>query len=147
MARLFLLPAKPGLVSIARWRTVAEAILATLTAGLPPALLDLGLVALVASELISNAVRHGTSPVVRGLHGGPRVLVRIRTVAAGIEIAVTDNGTGTGGKPHAGPMPDQDSESGRGLALVQALTGYPVRAEQLASGKWQVTALVPWRQG
>jgi anti-sigma regulatory factor (Ser/Thr protein kinase) len=142
---LFLLPARPASVGKARHLAAAAAIRAAITAGHPAGHVDIDVLALVVSELTGNAVTHGTSRVVRGIHGGPRFLVRIAVQDGGVEVAVTDQGHHGDTAPEPGPMPDADAESGRGLALIEALTGRPLETKQLSSGKWRVSAVVPWR--
>ena len=71
-----------------------------------PELLDP--VLLTVSELVTNAVRYGLPPVRLTLHRCP----------GGVEIGVHD----AVALPPADPsLPGDDAESGRGLALVQAL--------------------------
>ena len=64
--------------------------------------------ALVVTELVSNAVRHGTPPVVVELEDGPDEIL----------VAVGD---GSSGRPTPRSA-DAGAESGRGLHLVQALS-------------------------
>ena len=70
---------------------------------------------LVASELATNAVSHSAS----GLPGGIFLVHLARLTPADVAIIVTDQG-GTG-HPRQ-PDTDLDSESGRGLAVVHALS-------------------------
>ena len=70
--------------------------------------------ALVVSELVGNAVRHG-----RPLRGGT-VEVAWRQTDDGLEIAVTDGGSS--GRPRKVDA-DLSALSGRGIAIVDALAG------------------------
>jgi serine/threonine-protein kinase RsbW len=67
-------------------------------------------VELLTGELVSNAVVHGP-------HGGA-VHVRVRIDRSDVRVDVTDEG---GGAPQAG-HPEPTAASGRGLALVEALS-------------------------
>ncbi|GJF33202.1 hypothetical protein KNE206_59020 [Kitasatospora sp. NE20-6] len=63
---------------------------------------------LAVSELVTNALRHG----------GPPVRLRLRVAGNSLRIEVQDGGSGS-------PVlrgPDPDAVSGRGLALVQAVS-------------------------
>jgi serine/threonine-protein kinase RsbW len=75
---------------------------------------------LVLSELMSNAVRHARVPV------GRRIETRYAPAAGGgIRIEVHDAAAGLPQVRH----PDDDDETGRGLALVDVITG----------GRWGVS--------
>jgi len=63
---------------------------------------------LLVSELVTNAVRHGRS-------GGD---VRVEALPAGLRVVVTDHG---GGVP-AQQWPTSNDVTGRGLAVVAALS-------------------------
>lgn len=82
---------------------------------------------LLLSELVTNAVKAG----------GPKAVIRIaiRAMADRLRIEVADGGTG---RPHV-DTPDSDTESGRGLLLVSAISTdwgtYPVRPGSAATGK------------
>lgn len=65
---------------------------------------------LVASELVTNAYRHG----------GERITLRLRQQDSGCRVEVHDSGTATPG-PTAGACTD-DAENGRGLAIVSQLS-------------------------
>jgi anti-sigma regulatory factor (Ser/Thr protein kinase) len=143
MGRLFLLPATPASVANARMIAFHAAITGTLAAGRPAAFLDVDVLAVVVSELTGNAVTHGTGRVIRGLRSGPRFLVDVTITDDGVQIAVTDSGH-TDTAPNVGTMPGPEAESGRGLALIEALTGRPVETKQIGA-KSRVTALIPWR--
>jgi len=67
-------------------------------------------VELLTGELVSNAVLHGPA-------AGP-VSVRVRISASTVRVLVTDTG---GGTPVVG-HPEPTAASGRGLALVEALS-------------------------
>jgi len=67
-------------------------------------------VELLTGELVSNAVVHGPA--------GGSVHVRVRIDREDVRVEVTDEG---GGAPRAG-HPEPTAPSGRGLALVEALS-------------------------
>lgn len=85
-------------------------------------------IALIASELVGNSVRHA-----RALpSGGLRVEWEIGPGV--VQVAVTDGGGLT--VPEAGD-PGPYAQSGRGLAIVEALTGeWGVRVDGGASTVW-----------
>ncbi|WP_460605800.1 ATP-binding protein [Jatrophihabitans fulvus] len=66
-------------------------------------------VALVVTELVSNAVRHGA----------PEICVRLRAEPFAVDVAVLDHGPGTPRKREADEVVGQGS--GRGLAIVDRL--------------------------
>jgi signal transduction histidine kinase len=66
------------------------------------------LVELVVSELVTNALQHGAGPIG----------VRLTRAASELRVDVHDDG---GGRPIS-QQPRADDESGRGLALVEAMT-------------------------
>ena len=68
---------------------------------------------LLASELVTNSVRHGGSAVPGGL-----VTVTVMTRGEGVRVEVAD--CGAGGVPVPGPAACE-AEGGRGLRLVEAL--------------------------
>uniref|UniRef100_A0AAU2VSB8 ATP-binding protein n=1 Tax=Streptomyces sp. NBC_00008 TaxID=2903610 RepID=A0AAU2VSB8_9ACTN len=86
-------------------RRIAEE-MRTWGAGLGPELLDLAEV--VASELITNALRHA--------RGGP-ITAGVELNGKALRIAVTDTSFAV---PEVG-LPDTEAESGRGLFLVTTL--------------------------
>jgi anti-sigma regulatory factor (Ser/Thr protein kinase) len=112
---LWRFPAHPASVRRAR-RAVAEA----LPGGLSPQLTaDLGL---LTSELVTNAIRHGAHPEDADL-----VELVLWPADGHYWLAVSDPGTG-GGTPVVG-RPDEGSENGRGLILVDRLaTAWTVRS-------------------
>ncbi len=79
--------------------------------GLPEHLVDAA--ALVLSELIGNAVRHGLA-----LPSG-QLLARWDCTAGSLRIEVVDGGTGPVGRV---PPASDEAEGGRGLALVDLLS-------------------------
>ncbi|MEV7287245.1 ATP-binding protein [Streptomyces sp. NPDC093252] len=98
-------PAHPASVRRAR-RAVAEA----LPCALRPHLHDD--LSLLTSELVTNAIRHGARPA------GDDLIELVLWPADGhYWLAVSDPGTGKPVPAH----PDADSESGRGLLLVESL--------------------------
>jgi anti-sigma regulatory factor (Ser/Thr protein kinase) len=115
---LWRFPAHPASVRRAR-HAVAEA----LSYGLPPRLAaDLGL---LTSELVTNAIRHGT-------HAEDEDFVELVLWPADGHywLAVSDPGTGAtaGTRTPAVAHPDAESETGRGLILVDQLaTAWTVR--------------------
>jgi anti-sigma regulatory factor (Ser/Thr protein kinase) len=73
--------------------------------GVEPSVLDT--VVLLADELVANAVCHGKGPVSVG----------VRLLDGGVRVTVSDQGRGS---PTQGRF-DATAESGRGLAIVDAL--------------------------
>jgi serine/threonine-protein kinase RsbW len=69
-------------------------------------------VAVVVSELLANAVRHGR-PI-----GRADLLLRWRVEGDGVEVSVVDGG---GGGDVRVPAPDPEATSGRGMHIVTAL--------------------------
>lgn len=68
---------------------------------------DLGDVAVTVSELVTNAIRHGTPPIEVGI-----------TIEDGrVRVEVTDHG---GGEPQP-KNPEVTAPDGRGLALIDVL--------------------------
>ncbi|MBW1597317.1 ATP-binding protein [Streptomyces sp. JJ38] len=125
-------PARPASVRRAR-HAVAE----SLPHALRPLLRD-DLV-LLASELVTNAIRHGAC-------GEDEDLIELVLWPADGHywLAVSDTGTGTG-KPVLA-HPDSDSESGRGLLLVDCLaTAWTVRPRPTRGTS--VIAGLPLHQG
>jgi anti-sigma regulatory factor (Ser/Thr protein kinase) len=76
--------------------------------------------ALLVSELVTNAVRHG----------GPELTVRVHVEPTALGVAVQDHGTAAP-SPRTGP-PDASSPTGRGLLLVDSV-----------SSEWGVTPSDP----
>ena len=109
--KALLLPHAATSVSIARHRCVDE----LRGRGIPPLAIDD--TALVLSELVGNAVRHG-----RPLDGGG-VDVRWTVTATSVRVEVRDGGRGP--LQHQASRPVRgtaDDEGGRGLAIVALLT-------------------------
>ncbi|WP_329176693.1 ATP-binding protein [Streptomyces sp. NBC_01477] len=116
-------PAHPSSVGRAR-HAVAEA----LPYGLPPQLgIELGL---ITSELVTNAVRHGTC-------ADDQVELVLWPADGHYWLAVSDPGTG---KPAVDHRPPPDAESGRGLLLVDGLAAVwavvprPFRGKSVIAG-------------
>lgn len=101
------LPFEPASASVAR-RHVVHVLR---TRGVRPATCEDA--ALIVSELVGNALRHG-----RPTRGG-RLLVGWQFGADGLRVEVTDGG---GGRPAVQDGSDPWSSSGRGLAIVETLT-------------------------
>ena len=81
---------------------------------------DLAVVVLLASELVTNAVRHGAAPIV----------LRLQHWGASVRVEVRDAGDAF--RPASAGGWDLTAEGGRGLALVEALAtswGSTVRAD------------------
>jgi signal transduction histidine kinase len=77
------------------------------------------LAALIVSELVTNAIRHGAGPI----------RVRVSRACGDLRVEVHDHGAG---RP-VWRQPADDDESGRGLALLDALIG-------LHGGRREVTS-------
>ncbi len=101
--RTWKLPAELGSVRRARRESVAHA------AGSP---VDLDDLALVVSELVTNAVEHGD---------GGDVVLTVRTGSGGAEVEVSNAVAGGAPLPRAGPFPGPDQAKGRGLAIARVL--------------------------
>ncbi|HEY5833862.1 ATP-binding protein [Streptomyces sp.] len=115
---LWRFPAHPASVRRAR-RAVAEALPYGLRHQLTA---DLGL---LTSELVTNAIRHGSQREVDDL-----VELVLWPADGHYWLAVSDPGTGSGAGSHTPAVahPDADSETGRGLLLVDHLaTAWTVR--------------------
>ncbi|MFJ4153073.1 ATP-binding protein [Streptomyces galbus] len=67
---------------------------------------------LVMSELLTNALRHTN-------HARPGIRVMLHADRGGLRLGVADNGPGTPASRQTSPS----AENGRGLAIVEALTG------------------------
>jgi anti-sigma regulatory factor (Ser/Thr protein kinase) len=81
---------------------------------------------LVLGELLTNAIRHARSPV------GRHIETRYQMTPDGLRIEVHDaNLTVPMMSPEA---PSDDAESGRGLALVAALTGGQCGVDERRAG-------------
>ena len=90
-----------------------------------------GSVRLAVSELVSNAVMHGTGAIAVGLG----------VDAEGVHVTVSDDGVGftPSGRP---VMPPPESPGGRGLALVAMLS---VRWGVLPGDPTEVWCVIPVR--
>jgi anti-sigma regulatory factor (Ser/Thr protein kinase) len=86
-------------------------------------------VALVADELLTNAVQHGRGPLLMTVRAGTT------HVYVGVVVRAPDASPGVA-------VPDAESESGRGLAVVDALSTSWGTAQQAAASKL-VWATVP----
>jgi anti-sigma regulatory factor (Ser/Thr protein kinase) len=88
---------------------------------------------LVLSELVANAIRHGSGDID----------VRLRRTADAVRIEVTDAGSADG---VAAQEPDMSSPTGRGLAIVEHfVTAWGVR--ELPEGGKTVWAALPVHAG
>lgn len=119
-----LLPSAPASVADARWRLTAD----LRKAGVSPAAVRDA--ALVASELLSNAVRHA-----RPLPGS---LIEVTWALDGgsVEICVSDGGSAT--RPRAAHA-SLSSLGGRGLAIVDHLScRWGVSADAARTTVWAV---------
>jgi anti-sigma regulatory factor (Ser/Thr protein kinase) len=93
-------------------------------------------VCLVASELVGNAVRHAIGP-----HGMPvscRLVLKLFADAVVVEVWDPVGGAVVRSRD-AGLL----SESGRGLAIVEALSGSPVLVYAYPDGGKSVVAVLP----
>jgi anti-sigma regulatory factor (Ser/Thr protein kinase) len=121
-----LLPCTPASVAVARQRLAAELTAAGIFDGV------VGDAVLVASELLSNAIRHA-----RPLPGS-NLLLAWEFNNGAVEIAVTDGGAATR------PMTAQATVSslgGRGLDIVDYLArSWGVRADDAGLTVWAVMA-------
>ena len=106
-ASVLLLPFTASSVSVARRRLVSDLIAAGVY---DPAICD---VALVISELLSNALRHA------GPLPGSKIRVAWRIDADGVRVSVSDGGGPT--VPELGE-PTQAATGGRGLRIVEKLS-------------------------
>lgn len=87
---------------------------------------------LIASELVTNAVRHGT-------RGDDLVELVVWPADGHYWLAVSDPGDG---KPSVGQRPGADAESGRGLVLVDSLAAAWGVVPRAYRGKSVVAGLV-----
>lgn len=101
-----LVPHAPASASLVRHRMSAELI----AQRLPTRVVDDA--ALVVSELVGNAVRHGAA-----LPGGG-LIARWQLDGESLLVEVVDGGPGPAGRPAPAA---EDAEGGRGLALVRVL--------------------------
>jgi len=107
-------PPSPGLRPMCLHIAADPALVARVRRALRGALRDWGVaeltedMELIVSELVSNAIRHGSG-------NGVGVLLVAQDGLALLEVA-----DGTGGQP-ADRQPDDEDEDGRGLLIVRAL--------------------------
>ena len=123
LVRHWSLPARPDTVSRARLEVQQQCLDWDVER---PAAED---VALVAGELLANAVRHGRGPL----------LLTVRAGASHVYVGVVDRAPDSAASQ---PVADIESESGRGLALVDAVATVWGTELQAASSKL-VWATVP----
>jgi anti-sigma regulatory factor (Ser/Thr protein kinase) len=88
---------------------------------------------IVLSELFTNAVRHAAVP------DAPPIEVVLAKPLDGVRVEVRDASDNLPSSRDAGP----EDESGRGLALVEALTASRWGVNPLAGGGKIVWALIP----
>ena len=100
-------PEQLVLPSTAEAPGVARAYVAARAVRLPMELIDDAM--LLVSELVTNAVRHGS----------PRITLTVRNDPAGIGVGVTDHGQTLPMLPQR--QPNDPMTSGRGLLIVDAL--------------------------
>ena len=113
---IVVLPSEPASAKRARDLSTARC----LAWGVPSLSSD---VALVVTELVSNAVRHA----------GTTVTLTLRPLVDGVRLEVADGTT----RPLHPRSSDQDAEGGRGLLLVDALsTRYGVQADPNGKRVW-----------
>lgn len=116
------LPAQPESVTAAR-----HFLTLTLTAWGLTALIDK--VALAVSEVLTNAVVHAQTALEVDMHVGEQLVVSVRDGSppwAALPLGAV-----------ASTLPEWDSEGGRGLALVQAVTdAWGVCPEHLGKTVW-----------
>jgi anti-sigma regulatory factor (Ser/Thr protein kinase) len=93
-------------------------------------------VCLVASELVSNAVQHAVGPC--GAPVSCRLVLKL--FADVVVVEVWDPAGGAVVRSMGG---DSLSESGRGLAIVEALSGSPVLVYAYPGGGKSVVAVLP----
>ena len=87
-------------------------------------------VALMTSEIVTNAVRHGSSPVTLGLRCGPHL----------VRVEVSDESTA----PPVMSAAADDDEGGRGMLIVEALaTRWGVRDRSPGKTVWFEVATQP----
>jgi anti-sigma regulatory factor (Ser/Thr protein kinase) len=104
-----LLPSQPASVAVARRRICAE----MRSMGIEDEAIDDA--ALVITELVTNAIKHG-SPL-----PGRWLQVTWDMDVESVEIAVSDGGSGSGTRPRA-TRPSLSAMGGRGLEIVETLS-------------------------
>jgi anti-sigma regulatory factor (Ser/Thr protein kinase) len=87
-------------------------------------------VELVTDELVANAVRHADNHIV----------LTVTDEHDGTRISVSDDGDRI---PDLRPL-GEEAESGRGMAVIEALADDVGTSERPGGGKW-VWARLPWR--
>jgi anti-sigma regulatory factor (Ser/Thr protein kinase) len=128
-ASIVLLPATPASVAVARKRLTADLAAAGIFV---PAIGD---VALVASELLSNAIRHAQSLP------GSRVQVTWNLAGDCVEVAVSDGGSPTRPRQTHASL---SAAGGRGLGIVERLSRtWGVRAGDYGLTVWAVLPAPP----
>jgi anti-sigma regulatory factor (Ser/Thr protein kinase) len=128
-ASIVLLPATPASVAVARRRLTAD----LLAVGIfSPAVCD---VALVISELLSNAIRHAQSLP------GSRVQLTWNVAGASVEVTVSDGGSPTRPRPTHASL---SAAGGRGLGIVERLSRtWGVRSGDFGLTVWAVLPAPP----
>ncbi|GAC1414825.1 MAG: hypothetical protein NVSMB5_03200 [Candidatus Velthaea sp.] len=96
---------------------------------------DLHAADVIYGELVGNAVRHA----------GGQIDISLVWLEHGAALRVRDHGTGF---RHTGiRIPDDDSESGRGLFLASKLTNDFVHVARCATGGAELTVVLPvWQR-
>ena len=126
---IVLLPATPASVAVARRRLAADLIAAGM---FDTVIRD---VALVISELLSNAIRHAQSLP------GSRLQVTWNVAKESVEVAVSDGGSPTRPRQTKASL---SSPGGRGLGIVEHLSRtWGVRSGSFGLTVWAVIPVPP----